>query len=783
MEKLGNFRILEPIGAGGMGEVFRARDHRLQRDIAIKILSPKAAGDPKGRARLLREARLAAALSHPHICVVHDVGETEEGQAWIAMECIPGEPLSERLARGPLPPSEVVRYGLQLTDALAHAHERGVVHRDLKPGNIIVTPENRLKVLDFGLARRDPAVERLDSAMSTESRLTVPGSISGTPAYMSPEQLRGDPTDHRTDIWAVGIILHEMATAERPFAGRTLAALSSSILNDTPDPMAAGVAPGLAAIITRCLAKDPAQRYRHVSEVAAALESTTASGSIPMRGARRLPPGIWWLAGAAAVLVLVIAIAMMRSGRVDTPEPPAIEALAVLPLANLSGDPEQEYLVAGMHDALVGELARIKALRVISRSSVLPYRNKPKKLVEVGRELNVGAVVEGAVTRAGDRVRVQVQLVNVRGDERLLFSRSYERSIEESLQLNGEIARELARAMQVAVTPAEQAGLMRSRTGTREAYEAYLRALHSLNKMTPESFQKALGYLHEAVDRDPADPVLYSGLAFVYSQRAHGPGDPREDFPLAKAAAERALRLDETLSDPRHTLARIRLYWDWELDAAGEDLRRAIELNPNLAAAHADYSWWLVLARRYDEAIAQMNRAQAIDPLEPTWPTWQAWIHLWNTGNFAEGERQARRALSMNPEFSLGWCLLAWTQAAMQQHAAAIESAQRAAQNPSFRFGLGLVHAMSGDAAEARLVAAELAKKPSPMDVWMLAEIYGALGDRAAAIQWLERAHAMRFSYIPWILETPSFHSLRGEPRFEAMVRDLGVPLRADRRQ
>jgi serine/threonine protein kinase len=413
-QRLRHFRILEKIGAGGMGEVYRAHDEQLDRDVAIKVLPAASFHDATARARLLREARTASKLNHPHICTIHEVGEAD-GQAYIAMELVEGQPLSARLADGALPPEQVLRYALQLADALAHAHERGVVHRDLKSANVIVTPEGRAKVLDFGLAKRLNK-EELDEATTLSQDLSQPGTIVGTLAYMPPEQLRGEPADARSDVWALGVMLHEMASGERPFQGKTGFELSSAILNQPPSPLPPEVPPELRGVIERCLEKEPGRRYQRGGEVRAVLEAIQSGSAIPAWTPPK-PTRRWLVLAASLVVVIAAAVALgrFRGGGAA----PRISSMAVLPLQNLSGDPEQEYFVEGTHEALITDLAKISALRVIARPSVMRYRGASKPVSEIARELKVDAVLTGSVVRSGDRVRITAQLIRAATDEHL----------------------------------------------------------------------------------------------------------------------------------------------------------------------------------------------------------------------------------------------------------------------------------------------------------------------------------------------------------------------------
>ncbi|HEV8384317.1 MAG TPA: serine/threonine-protein kinase, partial [Candidatus Acidoferrales bacterium] len=417
---LSHYTILEQLGVGGMGVVFRARDERLGRDVALKLLPADALGSESARRALENEARTASSLNHPNICTIHEVGEAG-GQVFVAMEYVEGRPLAQWIPAGGLPQEQVLRYGMQIADALAHGEQRGIVHRDLKSANVVVTPEGRAKVLDFGLAQRARKAE-VEEVTRSKVSLERAGGIAGTLAYMAPETLRGEPADARSDIWALGVVLYEMAAGALPFRGTTGFDLSAAILREPLLPLPPRVPPALRAVIERCLAKDPAQRYQRAGEVRAALEATESGTRVsaidvpapPSRGAT------FWrsatLAGAGVVALAALLLTFNIAGTRDrllgrTGAPPKIESIAVLPLENLSGDPNQEYFADGMTEALISNLAQVGALRVISRTSVMQYKGTRKPLPQIGKELNVDAVVEGSVQKSGDRVRITAQLI------------------------------------------------------------------------------------------------------------------------------------------------------------------------------------------------------------------------------------------------------------------------------------------------------------------------------------------------------------------------------------
>jgi len=645
-QRLGHFRILEKTGADGVEDVYRARDEQLDRNVALKILPAASFGDPAGRTRLLAEARAASKLNHPHICAIHEVGEAHAwvpfvlssskdergaGQtdstgssqpvAFIAMELVEGRPLGARLAEGPLRPDELLRYALQLTDAVAYAHEHGVAHRDLKSDNVIVTPDGRVKVLGFGLARPPRHGEGPEATSETQ----VPGAGVPEPgaeplAYLAPEQLRGEAGDMRSDVWALGILLHEMATGARPFRGDTAFALSTAILSQTAPPLPASVPVELRAVVERCLRKEPGERYRRASDVHAALEAVQ-SGTVRVRAEAggKASARQYWLA-VAAIAVVVVAVAGgylvgMLSRRAPAPaSAPTMHALAVLPLKNLSGDPNQQYVADGLTDALIDDLAKV--VRVISRTSTAGYATAPKPVKQIARELGVDAIVEGSVLREGNLVRVTAALIDAATEQRLWGER-YERNLTSILTLQADIARAVARAIKGALSSEEEQKFTKRREVNPQVWEAYQRGMFFVNQSTPEALKKGMDYLHEAVALDPTDALAYAALADGYFTLAHGANPPPDALVRGRAATRTAMDLDPTL--PQALLAQgwIQGYLDWDWDGGIATTKRVIELNPSSAWAYYNLAWFLDLKGQIPEAIAAHTTARDLDPLNP----------------------------------------------------------------------------------------------------------------------------------------------------------------------
>ena len=771
--KVGSFEIVEMIGRGGMGVVYLALDTKLKRSVAIKSMPAKLQADSTARTRFTREAQLLASLNHPNIAVIHDIIEQDEGADYLVLEYVPGETLAERIAGEPFKLEQAFSISRQVAEAVSAAHKKGVVHRDLKPGNIKITPDGRVKVLDFGLAKIS-----VSEGMSSETSVTQAGHIIGTPAYMSPEQARGKDTDHRTDIWSFGCIMYQMLTAKLPFEGETATDTLARIIEREPDweLLPQEIPANIRALLRRCLEKDPRRRLRDIGDAAIEIKETlnlpATTTAAPVRTLWRWAMAIGLVVGA---IVVGLNIGRWREQLLGGASPGRIKSLAVLPLKNLTGDPEQEYFADGMTEALIANLGKIGALQVRSRTSIMQYKGVKKPLPEIARELNVDAVVEGSVLRVAEQVRITAQLIHAPTDTHL-WAESYERDLGDVLALQREVARAIAREIKVAVTTTEETRLASARRVNPETYEAYLKGMFHLNKMTPEGTEKGLDYLRQAIEKDPADPLAYAGLACGYSIIGHGPAPSPEALPRAKAAALKALELDETLAEAHAALAEVKLYYDWDWAGAEQAFQRALELNPNLAEAHGHYAWYLVLLGRLDEGLAEMKRAQELDPLAPIYSAWLG-QQYWGAGQYEEAIDEARKSLELNPDFPIGLYVLGAVYATKGMYEEAIAEHQKVgAVAPDWGWGLGHTYALAGQRDEALNVLAELGEEYQQRNAWGVAEIYAALGEKDEAFRWLEAGYEYRHNWIPWMGWNPNYESLRDDPRFGDLLRRLNLP-------
>jgi len=784
---LGHYRIIERIGEGGMGVVYRARDEHLNRDVAIKVLPSEKISEESALRRFRKEAEALSKLSHPNIATVFDF-DTQDDVAFLAMELVSGPTLAERCAGGALEEKEVARLGAQLAEALNAAHAQGVIHRDLKPGNLRLTVDGRLKVLDFGLAKLLEAEREDGRTLTTATHAAV-----GTLPYMSPEQVRAEPPDARSDIYSAGAVLYEMATGQLAFPEKVSTRLVSEILHRPPvAPRVVNprVSPELERILLKCLEKEAENRYHSARDLEVDLRRLAAGSTITSAPpAKAASPG--WrptalLAGLGMVLLAAILIGFNAGGSRDLllgrARAPQIRSLAVLPLENLSRDPEQEYFADGMTDAVITDLAKISALRVISRTSVMRYKRTQKSVPEIAKELNVDAVMEGSIERSGNRVRITAQLIRA-ATEQHLWAEAYDRDLHDVLVVQEEIAKSIAREVRIQLTPREQALLTKGHSVDPEAYELYLKGRYFWNKRTQESTDRAIALFHQAIEKDPGYASAYSGLADCYILFGIsfdvGSLSPDQAISQAKAAAEKAIQLDSTLAEGHNSLAYTKLLFDRDWAGSEAEFKRALELNPGYASAHHWYAHLLIASGRQEEALAESKRALNLDQLSSILTVHLGWHYIY-ARQYDLALVQLRKALELDPNYSLAHWYLGWIYEAQGKYSEALQAMHKAQEhlqgNTALVADIAHVYAMSGDTVAASKVLGQLndSRARRYVSAFEIALIYSALGRRNEALQWLEKAYTERSDMLIYLNVDPRLDSIRSDPRFADLARRVG---------
>jgi serine/threonine-protein kinase len=792
-ETLGPYRVLGKLGEGGMGEVYRARDTQLRRDVALKVLPAEVATDPERLARFQREAELLAALNHPHVAQIHGIAEAGGTRA-LVMELVEGETLAARIARGPVPLAETLPLAQQVAKALEYAHARGIIHRDLKPANIMITPDGAVKVLDFGLAKSAllPGAGDASEQATLTRGLSIAGTVLGTASYMSPEQARGAPVDGRADVWAFGCVLYEMLAGGRAFPGRTATDVLAAVIKDEPgwDALPPSTPQVVRDLIHRCLEKDAGQRLADMAAVSGALAEVatgaTGPGAAPATSAAApLPAGR--VAGrrrrtqvaVAALIVATVALTAVGLWKLVSggPAGPSITSIAVLPLTNVSGNPDDAFFADGMTDVLITNLGSIEALKVISRTSVMAYRGGSKPVRDVARELKVDAVVEGSALRSGDRVRITARLIDA-GTETIIWTETYERDMRDVMALQGDVARAIARRIQTTLAPDVEQRLT-ARPVRPDVYEDYLKGRYFLYQTTPEGLQKAEEFFNRALKKAPAFAPAHAGLADVNIVRSFsGLVQPAEALEKAKMHAVRAVQLDDQLADAHASFAWISLQnWDWV--TAEREFRRALQLNPGNAVARINYAQFLAARGRDQEALREAQRSRELDPLSLPLHTAYAAVMI-GVGRYDEAIAVCQEALRMNPGFFWAHQHLwrAYAQKGRFEEALAEARATFSAQgDDEVVKALERGRRQAGYAGAMREAAGVLAARSRTQYVMgmVVASLYAEAGEQKAAIDWLERAYRQHGALLEYIRMSPEFKDLRPDPRYKDLLRRLNL--------
>jgi serine/threonine-protein kinase len=711
---ISHYKILSKLGEGGMGVVYKAEDTKLKRIVALKFLPPEQTRDKNAKARFMHEAQAASSLEHPNICSIHEIDETPDGRMFIVMPCYEGESLQEKIERGPLKLDETADIAIQVASGLSKAHEKGIVHRDIKPGNIFVTSDGLAKIVDFGLAK-----------LSGRTKLTRTGTAPGTLAYMSPEQLKGGDVDHRTDIWALGVVVYEMITGETPFRGDYEQAMSYSIINEAPKPVRTvrpDVPVEMERLIEKTLSKNPKERYQKATELIDALQSLK----------KRFES---------------------RAADAGHSDEKSIPSIAVLPFTNMSPDPENQYFGDGLAEELINALAQIKGLRVAARTSAFRFRGEEVDIREIGEKLNVGTVLEGSVRKAGSRLRITAQLINIE-DGYHIWSERFDREMRDIFDIQDEITRAIVDQLRVELVGLKDRTLVSCPTENLEAYSAFLKGRYYWNSLTPEGWQKSLELFQRAIELDPSFALPHAWLSIHYGSQAFwGDVAPKGVTPKVRAEAERALELDDTLGVAHAGLAWVYWFLDWDFRAAEREFKRAFELDPGAAYGRTNYALFLACRGRKEEAVREARLALKLDPLSSLVAAWAAAV-FYGAGEIEESIDTSIKALAMDPDH---WQLhlhlgMAYLHASMVENtAAAWEKAVDLSGGASVALGwLAAAYYLMGKSPEADRLLARLNEraKQAYVSPLLFAWISVARREPKAVLVYMERAIQERDCFL-----------------------------------
>ena len=792
--RLGSYEILSPLGAGGMGEVYRARDTRLGRAVAVKVLPEAVASSPDRLARFEREARTVAGLNHPNIVTLYSV-EDESGVRFLTMELVEGRTLDHLIAPGGLPLPRVLDLAVPLTSALAAAHERGVIHRDLKPGNVMVTHDGWVKVLDFGLAKMsqgDLGGEGATIGATAESPISGQGQVLGTVPYMAPEQVRGEAVDARSDLFSLGIILYELATGRRPFTGPTPADVSSAILRDVPVPVLSlrgDVPRDLDRIITRCLEKNARDRIqtardvynelRYVQREAERAQGLAAPGSTP--------------AGPATPQPLPSPAPAPPSSRSFTapsssvsPPPRDAPSIAVLPFVNRSRGEEDEYFSDGLADELLNVLTKVRGLRVAARASSFQFKGKNEDLAVIGQKLNVATLLDGSVRKAGNRVRISVQLIHA-SDRVQLWSETYDRTLDDIFAVQDDIAQSVVKELRTTLlgeepdskasglAQADVAAAARGHGDNPEAHRLYLQGKYLLDRMSREDTGKGIEYLKEALAMDPKHALAWTELSRAHALSGGYGWDPVNDaYRKAREAANKALELAPDLPEAHVRLSSVQRMYDWDFRAAEESSRRALQLAPGSPAALGAAGALAGILGRFEEAEAMHLRALQQDPLSASSYSSLAIVYR-SMGRLPDAERYLRKALELSPNRIGGHHILGIVLAEMGRFEEALAEAQRESAEWARLTALAYVHQLAGRKAESDEALRQLEERHAVDSPYQVAAIHAAQEDVDGTFLWLERAYKERDTGMASVGSERVFRRLHGDPRWSPLMKKMGL--------
>ncbi|HXP71257.1 MAG TPA: protein kinase [Candidatus Dormibacteraeota bacterium] len=786
-QTISHYRIVEQLGAGGMGVVFKAQDSRLERAVALKFLPEKLAQQPQALDRFRREARAASALNHPGICTIYDIGE-QDGRAFIAMEFIDGETLRSHIHGKPLPLDELLELGIEIADALEAAHAEGIIHRDIKPANIFVTKRGRAKVLDFGLAKLVPkGITGADSEDGQSDSNSIVGIISGTPSYMSPEQVRGDGLDSRTDIFSLGLVLYEMATGRQAFGGGTGGVIIEAVLTRPPAPVRSinpDIPQRLEEIIDKALHKNRDQRYQHAADLGADLQRLKREIDSGSRSANEISQSS---AASNTGPLSSTGELMSRRSTDDTRALRArrasknIDSLAVLPFDNASHDPDHEYLSDGITASLINILATVPKLRVMAQSTVFRFKGRAIDPQAVGRDLNVRAVLTGRVMQSGGSLRIGAELVDVATGSRL-WGAQYDRKSGDIFAIQDDISNEISEKLKLQLTHAQKKKLTRHQTEDPEAYRIYLKGRHHWNKWTEEGFYKAIEYFQQAVEKDPSYALAHAGVADSYvllGWNSYLP--PKDAFPKAKAAALTALQFDPDLGEAHTPLAAVLWLHDWQWPEAQKEFKRSLELNPNYPTANHWHAEYVMTMGRHAEAIAKIKNSQTLDPLSLIINV-AIGRDYYLARRYDEALEHLLQTVELDPNYPVTYWVLGLLYMTTGRSDLAIAAGEKAVTlsggSPLMRAALAHSYGKAGRTKEALQILDDLTSvaKCKYVAPHFFAGIHIGLGENDLALDCLEQSYEEHSHWLIYLHIDPTMDDLRNEPRFQDLLKRVGLP-------